>query len=723
MRLDPFSYTQACKVSAYASPVPRRQPPHENAVATQILTMHLKFWHEKTESIYPTFMDSKTIRLLRFSQKRDGSFKGELRAFPLNEAPPFNTASYVWGMQTHSATMTFESTSSQQSLPVLSSLAPFLAMVSQSKDFGEKDWWWIDSICINLDDKLERGAQVKIMGDIYRKARRTIVWLGEEKGGHGEGNCAGAVEFLCWLGEMRSEIENDNATWRSRLRGAVTMPRRIPNYAAEWRAVGLLLSRAWWTRVWTLQEFILPSEVKFYCDSHSISRSRFRSAMYSIYLLDGYDNNLFPRAVFDAAWNRRRILQWYNETTEMSLVALLAYLGNHAATDARDRVYSVLGLISERGRGVVGIPEYSCSVEQLYARLVRCFWDEYGRLDIVCFVHMFNRDSKDIPKEESEGMLPSWAPDWRTYVQSSPVPLMASQSARDCIGNFRPLHSKTWSAIYNADEVGKELKSKAEVRFHKNLKEMWADGVIIDEIGGLGGLEGCETRCRSLSCEKDEHTLMQADRAEKESQEEKKDALEVLTSVARSLVLDRKDKYLRFRAPKHYVSDFLVLCNAYLNGSNVDPLFVTWFNENKSLLIDDRTLVSVINEVISSSESSTFSSLPPPTIRPSSAITPHSDSANEDDSFLERFHDTVRKKSRRLMVTREGHIGTVSCRARQGDVIAILLGCSIPLVLRKVGTREAWKVVGEAYVHRFMNGEIGESVTSQRRTIRTFRLV
>lgn len=37
----------------------------------------------------------------------------------------------------------------------------------------------MDSICINQADDGEKAQQVPMMGDIYQKARRVVVWLGE----------------------------------------------------------------------------------------------------------------------------------------------------------------------------------------------------------------------------------------------------------------------------------------------------------------------------------------------------------------------------------------------------------------------------------------------------------------------------------------------------------------------------------------------------------------
>ena len=39
---------------------------------------------------------------------------------------------------------------------------------------------WIDRVCIDQSNFLERTEQVQLMGSIYSKARMVVVWLGEE---------------------------------------------------------------------------------------------------------------------------------------------------------------------------------------------------------------------------------------------------------------------------------------------------------------------------------------------------------------------------------------------------------------------------------------------------------------------------------------------------------------------------------------------------------------
>ncbi|KAF2712559.1 hypothetical protein K504DRAFT_372011 [Pleomassaria siparia CBS 279.74] len=697
-------------------------------------------------SVFIAPVRSAWIRLLQFSRKsnHDGisstwTFTGRLQDFELSEAPPFYTASYVWGENLHDQSTTTTTTIALESgtLPVLSSLTPFLNMVCAHTDFSAKDWWWIDSLCINLKDTQEREDQVKIMGSIYQRAKRVIIWLGEER--EPDSDCTGVTRFLSRLSSLPPEFRTNKAL-RTKL-----LEKKLD---AQWRGVGRLLCRKWWTRVWTLQEYVLPPEARFYCGRHSISRGKFKSAMYNIHLCStgsgDYSNELIPRHAFDAAFNRRRIHQWYQRYNGMGLVALMAYLGNQSATDARDMIYSVLGLINEQDRRLVGTAEYTSSVEHIYAKLVRSFWNEYQSLDIICFSHLFNPHSGNLNPPETGGgkAVPSWAPDWRARVEfSSPVPLMVSQSASEYIGNFRPLGSATFKAKYDAP--GPNLKRKANVRFDDNLKEMWCDGVILDTVEGLGGLEDCQTRCRSHVCRDSGHEVVQSVRTGQEEGKRADASLAIVQRITRSLVLDRRDKYLRFHALEQYVSSFLVLCHACIandgcvdnHGESVRPideLFAVWWQQNKHVRIGLKTMEQHITTTIAASTNpSLFSQIPIPTLQPSYYFVPPSPKlpacdnpeSEDQDSYLTRFHDTVRKKSRKLMVTSQDYIGMAPCRARLGDVVAVLFGCSIPLLMRRVGVREAWTIVGEAYVDGFMGGQVERMIANGDAEVVKLRIV
>lgn len=61
---------------------------------------------------------------------------------------------------------------------------------------------------------------------------------------------------------------------------------------------------------------------------------------------------------------------------------------------------------------------------------------------------------------------------------------------------------------------------------------------------------------------------------------------------------------------------------------------------------------------------------------------------------------------RDLFCSSEGYIGLVPYGTRRGDIICVVLGCRVPIVLRRALADETqWEVVGACYVEGLMNGE------------------
>lgn len=58
----------------------------------------------------------------------------------------------------------------------------------------------------------------------------------------------------------------------------------------------------------------------------------------------------------------------------------------------------------------------------------------------------------------------------------------------------------------------------------------------------------------------------------------------------------------------------------------------------------------------------------------------------------------------RFIVPENSCIGLGPVRAREGDIVCVLFGRSVPVLLREEGDKITF--VGEAYVHGFMDGEV-----------------
>jgi hypothetical protein len=637
-----------------------------------------------------------TFRLLRISRRgKTTEISGELESFCLDSpnCPPFMTVSYVWG----SPPVYNESISLRGGrLPVLESLYPFLNLVCDLQKSFRDQWWWIDSICINQEDERERDTQVQLMGRIYTQATKSIVWLGDESD-----DSDLAMDFLSFLQKRRWEFDKGGVVDRSAFREL----RRSP-FLAKWKALETLLLRPWWKRVWTLQEFIVAPSLELFCGKKTIQRSAFKSAMYAIWLAGGADDKLISKTAFEAGWSRRRIHQWYQETREMPIVAALAYLGESEATDQRDRIYSLLSLAGPEDLRLIGIPDYGSSILEVYSKLVRDFVENYKSLDIICFAHDF------VTPAGNTSEFPSWLPNWSAKVQQKVVPLMVSQGSGR-IGNFRPLAYKVSTAAYKASG-----DSEPVIEFPVGTEILACQGIPLDVIDGLGGsnLETSIQSTSTLNCEVatvqygTDHQAVASPGPNRDTNllGTQEDALDLLASISRSLVLDRADKYFNHHADAAQVSSEL---QAFCGAAELEPKrghtrFLAWHHQNRDLKVKGWTLEKLCRAVTTS------------------ASTAHTGSTNKpgQEALLSRLWHTIATLQRRLLVTEQGHVGMAPLRARKGDLVCVLLGCSVPVVLRRTGDGGPFEFIGECYLDGFMAGEALVDVESGKRSVEVFQL-
>lgn len=661
-------------------------------------------------------LDTDSFRLVKFTQD-DGDIEGHIHSFSLDDCPRFMVTSYVWGPLDYSRHITLNG----HHHAVLASIYALLEAICQHKIGGRVIWWWIDSICINQKDFLERSAQVKLMAQIYRRAERTIVWLGPASE-----DSDNAIEFLHLLRRNKFRLEDIDGDMMQEMRSISVRPR--------WTALENLLVRPWWKRVWTVQELTIARTATFFCGTASISRSDFKTAMYSVWLCGRWERRILSRAAFYPAWNRRRLHMWYNTdrqaasdgpVRELPLIGMMAFCGDHSATDPRDRIYSLLGLA--RDRHLVPQPNYELDVTTIFIQLVHSFINIHKSLDIICFAHVFTPRSLD---EMNTPNLPSWVPDWNVSLAPQIVPLMASQSSNIHIGNFRPLTHLDATVAYAA--AG---HAPPRVDFSEGFRQINCAGVFIDYVDGLGDISSMTTMYSTTEILKgsmvQSTSALNSVRSEEHFSTNSSHALDsarqLLEKISRCLVLDRKDRYLCHRAPQPKFADhFQAFC--FENFSNPDDVhldFATWLHHNQDLLIQGRSLATLC--LIDSTVD--FSSTEPPT---------DFKDTSDWESFLSRFRDVRFRMSRRLMVTEGGNVGMAPSRARKRDVICVLSGCNIPVLLRPIApedgdehggigsttttTTTTYEFLGECFLDGYMNGEAMSEVEEGKKTIDIFSI-
>ena len=141
---------------------------------------------------------ARQIRLMRQSEepqgrrsRRSSALEWTIEAFPLSEVPAYQALSYTWGCPYKPSLepephihVDWDALSEQITLngrpfSIRPNLHAFLSEFAAScKPQGAPEYLWCDAICINQEDLTEKNAQVGMMGDIYRTAASTLVWLG-----------------------------------------------------------------------------------------------------------------------------------------------------------------------------------------------------------------------------------------------------------------------------------------------------------------------------------------------------------------------------------------------------------------------------------------------------------------------------------------------------------------------------------------------------------------
>lgn len=111
-----------------------------------------------------------TIRLLRI-EPGDGPIHCTMKC-GLIEKGTYSCLSYTWGDASQLECIYIDS----RPCTVRENLYDFL---HTARRYGVTESLWIDALCINQEDLVEKSLQVRLMGRIYAESTRVIVWLGD----------------------------------------------------------------------------------------------------------------------------------------------------------------------------------------------------------------------------------------------------------------------------------------------------------------------------------------------------------------------------------------------------------------------------------------------------------------------------------------------------------------------------------------------------------------
>lgn len=284
----------------------------------------------------PLDRHQRTIRLIELHPGHiHAPIQCEIKHANLSESPHYVAVSYAWGHKCRSELQIWVNSRLCYARPSL------WAMLQALRDPLEPRTLWIDALCINQNNKLERNHQVGMMGIIYTQADHVIVWLGRS-----QDNSDTAFDFMNNLRpseEISSEIDHNFGP---------------DNEASD--AFALLCHRDYWYRAWIRPEIILARRVELWCGGRNTAWETF--ARCSDLMAEQLKTSPVPFLVSQQKLDRDQKKQPLNE--------LIKKFGSSQATDCRDKIFALLGLASDYGGGHSIEADYSLTPADLLQRIL-----------------------------------------------------------------------------------------------------------------------------------------------------------------------------------------------------------------------------------------------------------------------------------------------------------------------------------------------------------------
>lgn len=297
---------------------------------------------DRQQSIYHGSLSSKELRLLKPTGSSHDPLHFKISTFPRDATPPYTAVSYTWGDGDASEVVHLNGFK----FPVRLNLWSCLYYLSQAKFDSEWEYLWVDAICINQSDDREKSAQVRCMDQTYRFASCISVWLG--------------------LPAMPEYLEAGMDP------GTPIRTFEIEPY--DWcDSLADLANRPYWSRFWVIQEFLLGRRLRVHCGNTSMDWYDFRNLLYHEEDIHDYDNipDGSPPAAPPGAPAAVPLLMGrsFDRLPEVpqTLHVLLIQHRNSQCKDPRDRVFSLLGLVTELERHFLGrtFPDYTLSEQHV----------------------------------------------------------------------------------------------------------------------------------------------------------------------------------------------------------------------------------------------------------------------------------------------------------------------------------------------------------------------
>ncbi|KAF4314297.1 Heterokaryon incompatibility [Botryosphaeria dothidea] len=346
--------------------------PHESPFQSHFFVMPHDFFE------YEPLRGPGEIRILRINPGNpDDALDCELYHTNIHSNWEYHALSYAWGDSASKA----EITCTGKRLRITTSLHGALRRI-RNANFPIQVW--ADAVCINQQDVDERGHQVRLMRSIYKRAKSVFIWLGPD--------------------EQRAAPAVFASARKIFLKDMINIP---PPDDSIWVGFALLFSRAWFWRLWCLQEIVLASSAEIIWGTESISWECLGFAAAWIRTVGYQILRNTPIQGVHNAYLMYALSLGSDKHDPVSFLHLLTLTRQFRVSDPRDRIYALLGLPtidSDPDNGILYVdPDYTKTTQDVYEILARkMVISSQGLRTLSAVQHGL----------EVQEHVPSWVPQW-----------------------------------------------------------------------------------------------------------------------------------------------------------------------------------------------------------------------------------------------------------------------------------------------------------------------
>ncbi|KAI0465532.1 heterokaryon incompatibility protein-domain-containing protein [Xylaria cf. heliscus] len=315
---------------------------------------------------------------------------------------------------------------------------------------------WIDAICIDQNSIDEKPGQLTLMGDIYKSAIRTIVWLGI-----GSPDLERAIKWMRWAGLLLHDPELVISNHVDNLTDGIYDHIRSVRAKVPWSflsgdshplivdALRALCMNEWFTRAWTAQELCLSQNVILCCGRAFMPFNLFEGCVVRMsYSGATWTFQTPPWNFFHDTWAMRGLYKFgyrmllstssfraeveavsppldqlqdlrnyfLAQWTHLVVFEMLARTRSRNASDPRDKIFALYGMFASLPAFVELVkPTYDISLAELYTVFtfqLACFSPNLAVLELV-----ERRDLTAGLCATSAISLPSWVPNYNITTQ------------------------------------------------------------------------------------------------------------------------------------------------------------------------------------------------------------------------------------------------------------------------------------------------------------------